>query len=133
MGGASLVCTSLHCLQLIWQSHEVMEDGIVREVTEPVNFLLSVAPLHTPVREMVDSDAEEDEPEFEESTTFHAQAHADHITDILTNFYGIDDMMKWITNQTADSASVNLKLANILCISHVNYKNHLLNNELKMW
>jgi hypothetical protein len=77
--------------------------------------------------------AEEDEPEFEESTTFHAQAHADHITDILTNFYGIEDMMKWITNQTADSASVNLKLAKILCIPHVNCKNHLLNNKLKMW
>ncbi len=59
MGGASLVCTFLHCLQLIQQPREVTEDWIVREVTETVNFLLSLAPLHTPVREMVDSvDAE---------------------------------------------------------------------------
>jgi hypothetical protein len=94
------------------------------EVTEPVISLLSVAPLHTPVRKMVDSDAEEDEPEFEESTAFHAQAHADHITDVLTNFYGIENMIKWITNQ-ADSE--------LLCIPCVNCKNHLLNNELKMW
>ena len=102
------------------------------EVTEPVISLLSVAPLHTSAREIVDSDAWEYEQEFEESTAFHAQAHAYHITDILTNFYGIEDLMKWITNQTADSASVNLKLAKLLCIHHVNCKNHLLINELKM-
>ena len=49
------------------------------------------------------------------------------------NFYDIEDPENWITNQTADSASVNLKLAKLLGVAHINCKNHLLNNEVKLW
>jgi len=55
-----------------------------------------------------------------------------HMKDILTNYYDMDTA-KWITNQTADSASVNLKLAKLMNIPHVNCENHLLNNEVKLW
>jgi hypothetical protein len=66
----------------------VDEEGAVRLVTGPVISLLSVAPLHTPVRETVDSDgflptAEEAEVESKESTNFTAKAHFDHICDTL--------------------------------------------------
>ena len=113
----------------------VVEDGLCKEVTKPVISLLSVAPLHTPVREIVDSDGylpTADEAEVEESTEFTADAHAHHITDILESFYGIS-VAEFVTNQTADSASVNLSLAKKLKIAHVNCENHLLNNELKLW
>ncbi len=43
------------------------------------------------------------------------------------------DTAKWITNQTADSASVNLKLTKLMNIPHVNCENHILNNEVKLW
>jgi hypothetical protein len=102
----------------------VDEEGAIRLVTGPVISLLSVAPLHTPVRETVDSDgclpmAEEAEVESKESCTFTAQAHFDHICDILHNYYGIDPAL-WLTNQTADSASVNLAFAVLLGIPNVN-------------
>lgn len=43
-------------------------------------------------------------------------------------------MEKQVTNQTCDSASVNLALAKLQKIPHVNCKNHLLlNDELKLW
>ena len=110
----------------------VDEEGAVRLVTGPVISLLSVAPLHTPVRENVDSDgflstAEEAEVESKESTKFTAHAHFDHICDILQNYYGIDPQC-WLTNQTADSASVNISLALLLGVPHVNCENHLLAN-----
>ena len=73
-------------------------------------LLLSVAPLHTPVRETVDCNGFlpiAEEAEVEESTTFTAQAHYAHICDILWNYYDIDPAV-FLTNQTADSASVNL-------------------------
>jgi hypothetical protein len=115
----------------------VDEEGAIRLVTGPVISLLSVAPLHTPVRETVDSDgclptAEEAEVESEESCTFTVQAYFDHICDILSNYYEIDPAL-WLTNQTADSASVNLALAVLLGIPHVNFENHLLANEVKLW
>jgi hypothetical protein len=69
---------------------------------------------------------------MEEATNFTARAHHEHIKDILTNYYDMDTS-KWITNQTADSASVNLKLAKLMKIPHVNCENHLLNNEVKLW
>jgi hypothetical protein len=69
---------------------------------------------------------------MEEATIFTAQAHKEYIEDILTNCYDMDTA-KWITNQTADSASVNLKLAKLMNIPHVNCENHLLNNEVKLW
>ena len=114
---------------------DVVEDGIARTVIGPVVSLLSVAPLHTPVRETVDCHGflpSAEEAEVEESTTFTAQAHFAHICDILRNYYEIDPAT-FLTNQTADSASVNLLLAKLLKIPHVNCENHLLNNELKMW
>jgi hypothetical protein len=61
-----------------------------------------------------------DEAEVEEAVEFTARAHYDPITDLLINFYGIEDPTKWITNQMANSASVNLKLAKQLGISHIN-------------
>jgi hypothetical protein len=86
-----------------------VEDGIARTVIGPVVSLLSVAPLHTPVRETVDCDGFmpiAEEAEVEESTTFTAQAHFAHICDILCNYYDINPAV-FLTNQTADSASVN--------------------------
>ena len=52
--------------------------------------------------------------------------------DILWNYYDIDPAV-FLTNQTVGSASVNLLLAKLLNIPHINCENHLLNNELKMW
>ena len=112
----------------------LLVDGVVVEQTSPVISLLSVAPLHTPTREVIDSDGfmpMAEEAEMEEASEYTAQVHADHIKHILHNFYGI--LVSWITNQTADSASVNTKLAKLLGIPHVNCENHLLNNEVKRW
>ena len=41
-----------------------------------------------------------------EAAEFTAEVHAGHIRDILNTFYGID-VSEWVTNQTADSCSVN--------------------------
>ncbi len=74
-------------------SRDVVEDGIARTVIGPVVFLLSVAPLHTPVRETVDCDGLlpiAEEAEVEESTTFTAQAHFAQICDILRNYYHVE-------------------------------------------
>jgi hypothetical protein len=114
---------------------EIVVDGVMTAVTRPVISLLSVAPLHTPVKEGNNSDGvlpTSDEAEIEEVVGFTTNAHYDHITDLLMNFYGIEYPTKWITNQTADSASINLKLAKLLGIPHINCENHLLNNELKL-
>ncbi len=89
-------------------------------------------PLHTIARESEDEDDSEDFDNMEEATNFTAQAHKEHIEDILTNYYNMDTA-KWITNQTADSASVNLKLAKLMNIPHVDCENHLLNNEVILW
>ena len=65
---------------------EVVEDGVCKAVTEPVISLLSVAPLHTPVKEAVQGDGflpAAEEAEVEESNNFTAQAHANHIIDKL--------------------------------------------------
>jgi len=115
----------------------VDEEGVVRSVTRPVISLLSVAPLHTPVRENADSGgflptAEEAEVESKEATKLTAHAQFDHICDILQNYYGIDPPC-WLTNQTADSGSVNLSLTLLLGIPHINCENHLLANEVKLW
>ena len=102
---------------------ESVVDEVMTAVTRPVISLLSVAPLHTPVKEGDNSDGflpTSDEAEVEEAVEFTARAHYDPITDLLINFYGIEDPTKWITNQMANSASVNLKLAKQLGISHIN-------------
>jgi hypothetical protein len=108
MHGASLDHISLHCLQPM-ATREVVEDGIARTVIGPAVSLL----FHTPVRETVDCHGFlpiAEEAEVEESTTFTAQAHFTHICDILCNYYEIVPAA-FLTNQTADSASVNLLLA----------------------
>jgi hypothetical protein len=100
-------------------------DGVMTAVTKPVISFLSVAPLHTSVKEGDNSDGflpTADEAEVEEAVKFTAKEHYDHMTDLLSNFYGIEDPKNWITNQTADSASVNLKLAKRLGISHINVR-----------
>jgi hypothetical protein len=94
--------------------------------------LVTVSPLHTIALESKDEDDSEDLDNMEEAKKFTARAHKEHIEDILTNYYNMDTA-KWITNQTADSASVNLKLAKLMNIPHVNCENHLLNNEVKLW
>ena len=117
-------------------THQSVVDGVMTAVTKPVISLLSVAPLHTPVKEGDNSDGflpTADEAEVEEAVEFTAKAHYNHITNLLSNFYGIEYPKKWITNQTADSASVNLKLAKLLGVPHINCENHLLNNKLKLW
>ena len=116
-------------------TRDVVEDGIANTVSGPVVSLLSVAPIHTPVRETVDCNGFlpiAEEAEVKESTTFTAQAQYAHICDILWNYYDIDPAV-FLTNQTVGSASVNLLLAKLLNIPHINCENHLLNNELKMW
>jgi hypothetical protein len=72
-----------------------------------------------------------EETEVVEASEFTAKVHAEHILHILGEYYGVD--RSWLTNQTANSASVNIKLAKILVIPHVNCENHLLNNEVKQW
>ena len=98
-------------------TRETDVNGVATCVTQPVISLISVAPLHTPVKEGINSDGcllMSEEAEVEESADFTAEAHFHHITDILMNFYDINEPKNWITNQTADSASVNLKLARLL-------------------
>jgi hypothetical protein len=84
-------------------------------------------PLHTIARESKDEDDSEDLEDMEEATNLTAQAHKEHIEDILTNYCNMDTA-KWITNQTADSAIVNLKLAKLMNIPNMNCENYLLNN-----
>jgi hypothetical protein len=98
-------------------------DGVMTVVTKPVISLLYVAPIHTPVKEGDNSDGflpTADEAEVEEAVEFTAKAHYNHITNLLSNFYGIEYPKNWITNQTADSASVNLKLAKLLSVPRIN-------------
>ncbi len=103
--------------------------------------LLSVSPLIELV-DTIDDDVD-DNDEFVnfindtdkdagESSAFTAEVHANHIEDILSSFYGVD-VSTWVTNQTADSCGVNIKVAKILGIPHINCENHLLNNEVKQW
>jgi hypothetical protein len=113
-------------------SRQFLVEGSMLTVYKPVISLLSVSPLHTIARESEDEDDSEDLEDMEEATSFTAQVHKQHIIDILVNYYGID-IAKWITNQTADSASVNILLAKLLGIPHENCENHLLNNEVKLW
>jgi hypothetical protein len=116
-------------------TREVVEDGVCKAVAKPVISIPSVAPLHTPVKEAVQGDGflpTAEEAEVEESNNFMAQAHADYIIDILQSYYGVNPP-KWITNQTCNSASVNMLLSKILGIPHINCENHLLNNEVKLW
>jgi hypothetical protein len=112
-------------------SHQYLVEGSWLTIYKPIISLLSVLPLHTIARESEDEDDSEDLDDMEEATNFTAQAQKEHIEDILTNYYNIDTA-KWITNQTADSASVNLKLAKLMNIPHVNCENHLLNIEVKL-
>lgn len=116
----------------------INENGVATEHTGPVISLLSVAPLHTPTKGLMHNDGylpllpEDVETEMEQACEFTAQVHADHITHILLHYYDII-VGKKVTNQTCDSASVNLALAKLLGIPHVNCECHLLNNELKLW
>ena len=63
-------------------------------------------------------------------SSFTAEVHESYICDILASFYGIE-VQTWLTNQTADSVSSNLKLARFLGVPHINCENYLLNNEVK--
>ena len=108
-------------------------NGVVTDLSAPVISLLSVAPLHTPTVEINDGYLPlAEEAEVQESCEFTAEAHKNHIIHILSEYYNVDVDTK-VTNQTADSASVNLALARLLGIPHVNCENHLLNNEVKIW
>jgi hypothetical protein len=112
-------------------SRQYLVEGSMLIIYKPIITLLLVLPLHTIAHESKDEDNSEDLNNMEEATNFTAQAHKEHIEDILTNYYDMDTA-KWITNQTADSASVNLKRAKLMNIPHVNCENHLLNNEVKL-
>jgi hypothetical protein len=55
---------------------------VCKPVTEPVISLLSVAPLHTTVKEAVQGDGllpTAEQAEVEESNNFTAQAHANNV------------------------------------------------------
>ena len=110
-------------------------DGVVKEQKGPVISLLSVAPLHTQTTSLMTNDGYlpllPEEVEMVAATEFTAKVHSDHILHILTEYYDVD--MNKVTNQTADSASVNTALAILLGIAHVNCENHLLSNETKLW
>lgn len=112
----------------------IYSDGVFNKVTGTVVSLLSVSPLHDKAHdeESQNSFDMDDDDVVEEAAEFSARTHKVHIVDILQNFYHIDPKT-WITNQTADSASVNIKLAQLLDIPHINCVSHLLNNELKKW
>ena len=113
-------------------SRQYLVEGSMLTIYKPIISLLSVLPLHTISCESQDEDNSDDLEDMEEASNFTARAHYVHIKDILTNYYDMDTA-KWITYQTADSASVNLKLAKLMNIPHVNCENHLLNNEVKLW
>ena len=86
---------------------------MVKEQKGPVISLLSIAPLHTQTTGLMTNDGYlpllPEEVEMVAATEFTAQVHCDHILHILTKYYDVD--MKKVTNQTADSASVNRALA----------------------
>jgi hypothetical protein len=113
-------------------TRQYLFEGSMLTIYKPIISLLSVSPLHTIASESQDEDDSDDSEDMEEATNFTARAHQLHIEHILSNYYDMDTA-KWITNQTADSASVNLKLAKLMNIPHVNCENHLLNNEVKLW
>ena len=71
----------------------------------------------------IHNDDEEDNGVVE-SFSFSAKVHYNHIIDVMETFYQIDTK-KWITNQTADNASVNESLARLLSVPHVTCVNHL--------
>ena len=113
--------------------------GGLRNITQPVSSLLSVSPLHNIIThgdtdDMEERNIEEEEEEetMEEVSTFTSEAHYEHIVDVLSTYYNIE-IDEWLTNQTADSASTNIKLAKLLVVPQVNYESHLLSNKVKLW
>ena len=70
-------------------------------------LLLSVSPLHNISEQSIDD--KEDEAAMEEASKFTANVHYDHICDVFLSFYNIS-IEGWLANQTADSASANIKL-----------------------
>jgi hypothetical protein len=102
-------------------SRQYLVEGSMLTVYKPIISFLSVSPLHTIARESKDVDDSEDLDDMEEATNFTAKAHKEHIEDILTNYQDMDTA-KWIANQTADSASVNLKLAKLVNIPHLSWE-----------
>ena len=129
---------------------ERIVDGAIVSKMETVISLLSVSPLIELEGELEDDPDDDDEfanfvnddnevgcrqaksskKAAGEAVNFTADTHAGHIVDILEEFYGVN-VGKWVTNQTADSCSVNLKVARLLNIPHVNCESHLLNNCVK--
>ena len=128
---------------------EKIVNGVLATEVGTVMSLLSVSPLIELEHMLEDSQDDDDEftnfldeeedrslekgkavAEAGEAVEFTADIHAGHIVDILESFYDIK-VDEWVTNQTADSCSVNLKVARLLDIPHVNCENHLLNNQVK--
>lgn len=87
--------------------------------------LLYVSPIHTL------SDLDEEEDNIEEATNFNAQTTADHITDIFESFYDIPVVSNCAMCQTADNASINKRIAQILGVPHIACYNRLLDKEVK--
>jgi hypothetical protein len=71
-------------------SRQYLVDGSMLTIYKPIISLLSDSPLHTIARESKDEDESDDLEEVEEATNFTAQAHKEHIKDILHNYYNMD-------------------------------------------
>ena len=87
--------------------------------------LLSVSPIHAL------SGLDDEEDNIEEATNFNAQTTADHITDIFESFYDIPVVSNWAVCQTADNASLNKRITQLLGVPHIACYNHLLDKEVK--
>ena len=89
--------------------------------------LVSVSPMAR-TEDCAEGDDDEAEVFDETAVNFSSATHAEHIRNVF-RYYGID-VEDWAVCQTADNCSVNLKVADLLGISHVACKNHLLNLEV---
>jgi hypothetical protein len=71
-------------------SHQYLVEGSMLTIYQPIIYLLSVSPLHPIARVSKDEDDSEDLEDMEEATNFTAQAHKEHIDNILTKYYNMN-------------------------------------------
>ncbi len=92
-------------------------------------MLLLVAPLREVKHDSDTDDMDQEAILSDEATNFTPKAHGNQIKYVMEDFYNTK-VSSLVTNQAADSCLVNIKLAKILDIHHVNYHSHLLNNKI---
>ncbi len=81
-----------------------------------------------PAGESDDTEDDDDSDLSEEAVNFTAESHRDAIAQLLSECYDVSVEEK-VACQTADSAAVNVKLAELLGVPHLGCYNHKMHNQ----